>query len=110
MKISDIDKKICELQELRKFLIKNAIQDDDAVEVKIFKKYIELENVTRVAAYINELGYRIESKGSKRGDIERKYISNDISKILKSKNAQVDKKLRDFAVKIFKSRKSKTIS
>ncbi|MBN3375836.1 hypothetical protein [Clostridium botulinum] len=66
------------------------IKEDDTFETIIFKKYLELENVKKVADYINSLGYRVETQ-SYIG--ERKYTSIDISKII-AHDAPVEKKLK----------------
>lgn len=67
------------------------IKEDDTFETIIFKKYLELENVKKVADYINSLGYRVETK-SYIG--ERKYTSIDISKII-GHDPPVEKKLKN---------------
>ena len=110
MNVNDIDKKIAGLQKLKKFLVKNTICDEDIVELKIFKKYVELENVKAVAEYINGLGYRLKASENKRGIKERKYTSNDISNILKNKNAKIDRELKNFTMKLFKKHKSKILN
>ena len=69
----------------------SAIEKSDSLETIIFKKYLELENVQKVAKYINELGYRIKT-GSWIG--ERKYTSNDITKILVDRDCMVERKLK----------------
>lgn len=67
------------------------VKENDTLETIIFKKYLELENVKRVADYINSLGYRIKTN-SYIG--QRKYTSNDISEIIIS-DVDVEKKLKD---------------
>jgi hypothetical protein len=66
------------------------IEESDTIEINIFKKYLELENVQKVANYINDLGYRIKTN-SYAG--ERKYTGNDISNIIAS-NVKVEAKLK----------------
>lgn len=107
MYIKDIDDKIKELMELKYFLKINTVDVNDTVETIIYKKYIELENVSKVTDYINGLGYRIETSGSKQGKTERKYTSNDISSIITNKNVNVEKKLKIFTVKLFKHHKGR---
>lgn len=70
----------------------SCIEKDDSLETIVFKKYLELENVQRVAKAINDLGYRIKTE-SWVG--ERKYTSNDITAILTDEKCPVEKKLRD---------------
>jgi hypothetical protein len=65
------------------------VQPDDTLETIIFKKYIELGNVAKVAEYINDQGYRIKTD-SNIG--QKKYIHNDISDVLNDKKVSVDKK------------------
>lgn len=67
------------------------IKEDDTFETIVFKKYLELENVKKVADYVNQLGYRIKTN-SYIG--ERKYIGNDISEIIINKDCLVEKKLK----------------
>lgn len=110
MTIDEINKKIDELTKLRQFLINNQINDNDPVETIIFKKYIEIENVSKVAAYINSLGFRVKSDGSDEHKLsERKYTSNDISDMITDKNAPVEKELKDFTAKLFKFHKNKML-
>jgi hypothetical protein len=68
----------------------SVINEDDPLETIIFKKYLEVENVQKVAKYINDLGYRIKTE-SYIG--ERKYIGGDITDILMS-DVNVEKKLK----------------
>lgn len=67
------------------------IKEEDSFETIVFKKYLEVENVTKVAKYINDLGYRIKTD-SYVG--ERKYIGKDITKILIS-DVNVEKNLKE---------------
>ncbi len=61
---------------------KNISKDNDNINTIVFKKYIELSDVKRVADYINSLGLKIPTD-TYIG--ERKYLTNDITVILKSK-------------------------
>ncbi|URZ07553.1 recombinase family protein [Clostridium felsineum] len=100
MNIYDLNKKIAELGEIR-VLLNIPINQSDSVEEKIFKKYLEVENVKEVAAYINELGYRIKSDRGK-----RKYIAQDISNILTDKDIKIEnKKLKNIVIKLFYAHK-----
>lgn len=67
------------------------IEKNDNFETIVFKKYLETENVSNVAKYINDLGYRIKTD-SYIG--ERKYKSTDITEIL-MKDVDVNKELKE---------------
>lgn len=67
-----------------------SINEGDTLETIIFKKYLELENVQKVANYINDLGYRVKTN-SYIG--ERKYTSSDISDIIAS-DVNIEAKLK----------------
>lgn len=96
MKVEDINKRVKELNKLKK-LLNTPINEDDSVEEKVFKKYLEVESVSEVAKYINALGYRIDN---------RKYIANDISSMITSKNIMLkNKELQVVVMKLFKSHK-----
>lgn len=97
MQVIELEKKIHDLKELEVFLQKNRIKPNDSLDTIVFKKYLELENVTKVAEYINELGYRKEK--------QKKYMSNDISAILNNKKADVDVELKKFIIKLFTGHK-----
>jgi len=100
MKIEDINIKINEFNKLRKLLML-PINSDDTVEEKIFKKYLELESVSKVAEYINGLGYRI-NKDNK----SRKYIANDISSVILSRDTKIkNNELKSIVIKLFKGNK-----
>ena len=100
MQISDIEKQIKELEEKKKLLQRiYSIKTDDVNEL-VYIKYIQLESVTEVAREINKAGYRIKTNYS-----ERKYISNDISEILCTKNAINDGEINLLAKELFKMHK-----
>lgn len=67
------------------------VNKSDSFEAIIFKKYLEFENVTTVAKYINDLGYRIKTD-SYIG--ERKYKGTDITEILIS-DVEIEKNLKE---------------
>lgn len=97
MKLYDINNKIKELNKLKKMLM-IPISADDSVEEKIFKKYLELESVSKVAEYINGIGYRIENN--------RKYIANDISSVIRDKNVVLNKnEIKTIVIKLFNGHK-----
>lgn len=100
MNVDNLNKKIMKLNEIRR-LLNIPINQNDNIEEKIFKKYLEVENVKKVAAYVNELGYRIKSDRGK-----RKYIAQDISSILTDKNIKIkNKQLKDIVIKLFYAHK-----
>lgn len=68
------------------------INEMDTFEIIVFKKYLELENVSKVAKYVNELGYRIKTN-SYIG--ERKYNGTDITEILIKDNVKVEDELKE---------------
>lgn len=68
------------------------IKEEDTFEIIVFKKYLELENVSNVAKEINELGYRIKTD-SYIG--ERKYNGTDITEILKRNDIKVEHELKE---------------
>lgn len=80
---------------IKSFDINNVNNTDEVV----FNLYILLNSVKKVADYINELGYRIETT-SKQG--KRKYNSNDITAIIKNKDAAVDDPVKTIAQEIQK--------
>lgn len=89
-KINILDKIIKVIDENKE------ISETDNFETIVFKKYLEFENVTKVAKYINELGYRIKTN-SYIG--ERKYIGTDITNII-SHEADVEKELKEVVIYI----------
>lgn len=85
IKISTIDKYI-------RILDYSMVDEEDSLETKVFKLYMQLDNTTKVALSINDLGYRLKTD-SHIG--ERKYTSNDITFIITNKLADVDIELRE---------------
>lgn len=100
MRIEDINKKIRELNKLKRLLNMN-IDENDPVEEKIFKKYLELENVSKVAKYINDERYRVVTKNGC-----RKYTANDISYVINDKDIKIkSNELQKVVRKIFNQHK-----
>lgn len=100
MNIENLNRKIKELNKLKR-LLNIPINEDATVEEKIFKKYIELESVSKVAGYINSLGYRVNSNNG-----TRKYIANDISSVITNKDIEIkNKELKEIVMKLFKGHK-----
>lgn len=86
------NKNIRNINKIIKAIQNNSqINENDTFETIVFKKYLELENVTNVAKYINDLGYRVKTD-SYIG--ERKYIGKDITDILIS-NVAIDHELKE---------------
>lgn len=96
MRIEDIDKKIEHLQFLKKLCLEQ-IEEDDNLDTKIYKKYLEVENVKNVAIWLNEQGYRVESPAT--GE-KIKYQSNDVTARLKDKKAEVREDLKEVVQKL----------
>lgn len=71
-------------------LDKCTIHPSDSLETIVIKKYLELGDVVKVAAYINNQGHRIKTNSYKG---ERKYISNDIADIIYNPDEIVDSEL-----------------
>lgn len=71
-------------------LDKCTIKSNDSLETIIFKKYLELGDVVKVATYINNRGYRIKTSSYKG---QKKYISNDIAEVISNINDSVDNEL-----------------
>lgn len=104
MDIEILKKQIKEIGKTIRFIQKNGVMEGDSLETIIFKKYLELENTKKVTDYINELGYRKDTS-NKQGIPKRKYITTDISNVLKDKNVEVDKKIKAYVVKLFNKNK-----
>ncbi|MFA9398040.1 MAG: hypothetical protein ACERKV_07230 [Clostridiaceae bacterium] len=104
MNIDSLKIQIQEIKKTIRFIENNKIVEGDSLETIIFKKYLELENTKKVTQYINDLGYR-KATSNKQGIKERKYITTDISNIIRDKNTNVDKKLKVYVVKLFNKNK-----
>ncbi|URZ08946.1 recombinase family protein [Clostridium felsineum] len=104
MNVEVLKKQMEEIKNSIKFIQNNKIKAGDSVETIIFKKYLELESTKKVTEYINELGYRKETS-NKQGVNERKYITKDISNILKDKNVKVEARLKTYVIKLFNENK-----
>lgn len=89
--IKEADKKAKRLDEYIEILNKSEILESDNFETIIYKLYMQLDNVTDVTKEINNLGYRIKTF-SWQG--QRKYTTNDITKILTDKDTNVDEELK----------------
>ncbi|UFU00358.1 hypothetical protein KO561_05255 [Radiobacillus kanasensis] len=74
MKIEDAEKRI---QELEKFIHMMKTYEDNTMEKKAYKLYVETESVTKVANSLNELGYRTGT---------RKVIGKDVSDLIRKKH------------------------
>ncbi|KJF27903.1 hypothetical protein TZ02_04815 [Clostridium aceticum] len=61
------------------------------------KKYLELQSVADTSKWLNQKGYRVNT-----GKGNRKYISNDITKIINDKHCNASDKLKEFAKALYK--------
>lgn len=104
MDIEDLKKQIREIEKTIRFIQKNIVIEGDSLETIVFKKYLEVESTKKVTDYVNELGYR-KATSNKQGVQERKYITTDISSIIKNKNVNVEKRLKAYVVKLFSKNK-----
>ena len=68
------------------------IEESDSLEVKVFKLYMILNSVVRVAEKINEMGYRIKTNTYVG---ERKYKSNDITDIIINSDVEIPTELKE---------------
>jgi len=94
-KLNIIQKKI---DSLRKIMNHQKINGHEEINTLVFKKYVELNDVTKTTAYINSCGYRIPTNTYVG---ERKYKTNDITAILKEGNRFVEDELVE-AVELIK--------
>lgn len=104
MDIETLRNQIKEIENTIKFIEKNKVKEGDSVETIIYKKYLEVESTKKVTEYINDLGYRKEA-ANKQGIKERKYITTDISNVLKDRSIKVDSKLKSYVMKLFNKNK-----
>ena len=88
---ANAQKKVDEINRYIKVLDSSDIENDDNFETIVFKLYIQLDSVTRTAKELNRLGFRLKTSRN----TERKYTSNDITEIIKNKNADVDLELKE---------------
>ena len=102
MNIEDMNKQIAILEEKRNFLQRIKKIKTEDINLIIYIKYIQIEHVKEVAKEINEMGYRIETEHS-----NRKYTSDDISKIIKTKNLINDDEIDSTAKGVFYNNKKK---
>ena len=87
MKIEEAKERIKELERYIELVEK---YEPKTMEQEAIKLYVLLENVTKVTKELNEKGYKIEN---------RKLVTTDVSKILKTKPKD---KLHELAHKMFK--------
>ena len=97
--IKEYNNRIDKINQYIKVLEKSKIKKHDNVETKIYKLYMQLDNVTSVANKINNMDYRI-STNSKKG--KRKYTTNDITYVITNKEAIVEKELKEVVQEIQK--------
>lgn len=98
--IEDLEMQLKQLKAIEQKICKPSKNFQDLV----FKKYIELESVTKVKEFLDNNGNR-KDNGSK-------YITNDISEILTIKSKVlieelgIDKQIVDYTQALFKNHKS----
>lgn len=68
------------------------IEESDSLEVRVFKLYMILNSVVRVAEKINEMGYRVKTNTYVG---ERKYKSNDITDIIINSDVEIPIELKE---------------
>lgn len=73
------------------------IKEGDSLETIVLKKYLVIGKVNEIANDINALGYSVKTETWAK---ERKYTSNDISKIIREAK-ESDKELIEVVQKIF---------
>ncbi len=78
--ISEIEKRISELETLKVLILKALESEGSSMESQVLKKYVEIQSVTDVAEFMNLQGNRIKTGGHRKG--ERKFISNDIKSFI----------------------------
>lgn len=83
---------------------KSGLKECDDFETIVFKKYLEVENVSHVAKYVNDLGYRVKTNTNIG---ERKYNGTDITEILIS-DVNIDEELKE-VVKYLQDKNHKAI-
>lgn len=76
------------------------VSDEDSLETVIFKKYLELENVTKVAKEVNEMGYRVKTDTYVG---HRKFCASEITEIIEGEALGVEDNLKE-AVKWIQER------
>ena len=92
--------------ELLVKLDQEPIYEDDNLDTIIYKKYMDLENVSNVAKWLNEQGYRLESPVT--GEMI-KYKSTDISTTLTDKKIDVRADLKEAVQQLFIENKNKAM-
>ncbi len=96
---NEYKRKIELLDKYIRTLDNSEINEHDDIDTIVFKLYMQLDNVSKVAKVVNELGFRIITN-SYIG--ERKYNSNDITSIITNKDALVSNELKESVQEIQK--------
>lgn len=86
----EAEKRVEKIDKYLKILRKCKIKKSDSLNVIVFKMYLQLNNVSKVADVVNKLGFRV-STNSRKGC--RKFGSNDITEILKNECIELDEEL-----------------
>lgn len=97
MTSKNIQDKIDEFIEIKNNIERIEKQELNDVNFMTFKKYLEIENVAKVAEFLNNQGYRKENN--------TKYTSNDVSAIIQTKESIKDEWLYKFVNDLFKNHK-----
>ncbi|MEK3856577.1 hypothetical protein [Cytobacillus sp. FSL H8-0458] len=93
----EISKKEKEIEDLKSFIDLVENYEADTIEKLIIKEYALVGNVAKVATKLNEEGHRLEGG--------KKYIPNDITAIIQSKDTIDD--LHSIVKKVSKKNKAK---
>ena len=84
------EKRVEKIDRYLKILKKCKVKKSDSLDVVVFKMYLQLNHVSKVADIVNKLGCRV-STNSRKGC--RKFGSNDITEILKNGCTGLDEEL-----------------
>lgn len=84
------EKRVEKIDRYLKILRKCKVKKSDSLNVVVFKMYLQLNNVSKVADIVNKLCFRV-STNSRKGC--RKFGSNDITEILKNGCTELDEEL-----------------
>lgn len=86
----EAEKRVEKIDRYLKILRKCKVKKSDSLNVVVFKMYLQLNNVSKVADIVNKLCFRV-STNSRKGC--RKFGSNDITEILKNGCTELDEEL-----------------
>ena len=96
--------RIQELDRLRALTVRSEINENDTLEVMVFKAYLKHENIKDASNEINDLNYKDKNNNVIRTSPQ------EVSDIIKDKNTVIeDKELYDYVKSTFNSNKRKAI-